>query len=153
MSPLYALKIVAAVLVLAFGILSLIMPRRLAASVGLGSAEPNGIAEIRIGWGGLYTALGLAALLLRLYPTAFIMLAFAFGGMALTRLVLGLATVRCSGIRCTALRWGLKLPARSSLFLRVISFESLFAHCHSASRARYGGYRPARRLAEIPATS
>lgn len=91
MSPLYALKIVAAVLVLAFGILSLVAPRRLAASVGLGSAEPNGIAEIRIGWGGLYTALGLAALLLRLYPTAFIMLAFAFGGMALTRLVLGLA--------------------------------------------------------------
>jgi|GEM_PF-1656776 hypothetical protein len=91
MSPLYALKLAAALLVLVFGIISLIAPKRLAASVGLGASEPNGTAEIRIGWGGLYTALGLGALLLRLYPTAFIMLAFAFGGMALTRLLLGFA--------------------------------------------------------------
>lgn len=89
MSLIFTLKLFFAAVNVLFGIVTLLQPQRAMKLIGLEATNKFVVAEVRIGWGGLYLALGLGALVLRLYPTAFLMFSFAYMGMALTRIVTG----------------------------------------------------------------
>lgn len=89
MTVLFNVKLVLAAINVVLGLLVLAQPRRLAALIGLQTSSPLVLTELRVQFGGLYIALGGAALLLRAYPTAWLMLGLAYAGMALTRIVCG----------------------------------------------------------------
>ena len=80
-----ALKLLLAVANVLFGVVSLVAPKRLAEAVGLGVDTPDGLAEIRNGWGGLYLALGLTLLVLQAVP-AYQVAGAMYAGMGVTRL-------------------------------------------------------------------
>ncbi|RMG88258.1 MAG: hypothetical protein D6712_03940 [Chloroflexi bacterium] len=82
-----SLQTIAALLLVAFGVIALIQPARLAQMAGLDASSTNGKAEIRISWGGLYIGLGLGAMLIGT-SEAFRLLGIAHIALALTRAVL-----------------------------------------------------------------
>jgi len=77
------LRMFIAITLILFGVAALMAPEALGKAVGL-SSNPKGRAEIRIGWGGLYLAMGAAALWLNATP-AYQLIGLMFGAMALTR--------------------------------------------------------------------
>ena len=77
------LRIFVAITLVMFGIAALIAPVALGKAVGL-SVNAKGRAEIRIGWGGLYLAMGAGALWLSSAPV-YQLIGLMFGAMALTR--------------------------------------------------------------------
>ncbi len=79
------LKLIFIALTVLFGIAALIAPKWLGNAVGFTLSNPRGIVELRAGWGGLYLFMGAAAWYLAV-PAAFVMLGFAYAGMAFVRL-------------------------------------------------------------------
>jgi hypothetical protein len=80
------LKIIAALGTIATGLFSLIKPLSVRAFTGLEVASSRGITEIRAVLGGFFIALGAAPLLFR-NPGMFLMLGFAYFGVAIVRMV------------------------------------------------------------------
>lgn len=81
----FGLKSVFAVINILFGVVALVAPKRLGQAVGLDTDNPTGLAELRIGWGGLYIALGVAAVYMQ-STSAFWLLGAGYAGMGATRL-------------------------------------------------------------------
>lgn len=65
MSMIELLKLVFVLITGAFGLLAILQPVRVAQAALLSADTPHAAAEIRASWGGLFTGLALAALLLR----------------------------------------------------------------------------------------
>jgi hypothetical protein len=78
------LRMFIAITLILFGAAALVAPLALGKAVGL-SANAKGQAEIRIGWGGLYLAMGAGALWLS-SPAVYQLIGLMFGAMALTRI-------------------------------------------------------------------
>jgi hypothetical protein len=79
------LKIIAAVASLLFGLVALWNPKRTAETASLKADSPQGKAEIRASWGGMFLGLGLAALFLR-SPDAYMVFGIAYAATAAVRL-------------------------------------------------------------------
>ncbi len=75
-----------AILSVALGLLGLLAPLRAARMVGLKPEGPRGMSELRATYGGLFTGLGLACLVLQA-PAAYAVAACGWLGAALARLV------------------------------------------------------------------
>lgn len=84
MSILSVLKIIAAVLTAATGLLALVKPTAVYGFTGLTAGGARGISEIRAIFGGLFIALGIAPLLLG--SPAYVMLGVGYLVIAATRL-------------------------------------------------------------------
>ena len=80
------LKTIAALGTIATGLFSLIKPLSVRTFTGLDVVGPRGITEIRTVLGGFFIALGAAPLLFR-NPGMFLMLGFAYFGVAIVRAV------------------------------------------------------------------
>ena len=83
MEFLMILKVVAAALTIATGVLALIKPSAVPGFTGMRADGPRGISEIRSIFGGLFIGLGLAPLFLG--EVAFTMLGIAYLAIALAR--------------------------------------------------------------------
>jgi hypothetical protein len=83
---LYVLQIIAAVLTILTGLVSLIWPRSVQGFTGLKAEGPRGITEIRAVLGGFFIALGVAPLILGA-PATFKMLGIAYIGVGAVRAV------------------------------------------------------------------
>jgi hypothetical protein len=88
MSLIFIAKLVLAGANVLFGVVALLRPDLIARIIGVQAEGAQGRAELRIQYGGMYVALGVGAILLQFYPTAFVMFGLAYAGMALTRLAL-----------------------------------------------------------------
>lgn len=86
MTVLGILKAIAAVVTLATGLLSLILPRSVQGFTGLDVSGPRGVTEIRAVLGGAFIALGGLPLLTRT-PEAFRMLGVVYLVIGVTRIV------------------------------------------------------------------
>jgi hypothetical protein len=86
MTVLDILKITAAIVTVATGLLSFVRPRSVQGFTGLSAPGPRGITEIRAVLGGAFIALGAAPLLLRT-PEAFRMLGIVYLVIGATRIV------------------------------------------------------------------
>ena len=86
MTVLGILKTIAAVVTLAVGLLSLILPRSVQGFTGLDVSGPRGVTEIRAVLGGAFIALGGLPLLTRT-PDAFRMLGVVYLVIGVTRIV------------------------------------------------------------------
>jgi hypothetical protein len=86
MGVLHVLKIAAAVLTVATGLLAFVRPLSVLGFTGLGAPGPRGVTEIRAVLGGAFIALGAAPLLLRT-PDTFRMLGIVYLVIGATRLV------------------------------------------------------------------
>jgi hypothetical protein len=75
-----------ALLTIALGLLGLLAPLHAARMVGLKPESHRGVSELRATYGGLFTGLGLACLVLQA-PAAYAVAACAWLGAALARLV------------------------------------------------------------------
>jgi len=84
MNFLLILKMIAAVLTIATGLLALIKPSAVPGFTGLSYKGPRGISEIRSIFGGLFIALGAAPFFLG--ETAYQMLGIAYLAIAVVRL-------------------------------------------------------------------
>ncbi|THH38682.1 DUF4345 domain-containing protein [Aliishimia ponticola] len=81
------MNIAASLLTIAFGLFGFIAPRYTAEALDLKpTASTMGLSEMRASVGGLFVAMGLAALWLG-EPLAYAMIGFAFAGAALGRVV------------------------------------------------------------------
>jgi hypothetical protein len=74
-----------ALLTVALGLLGLLAPLQAGHMVGLKPEGPRGLSELRATYGGLFTGLGLACLVLQA-PVAYAVAACAWLGAALARL-------------------------------------------------------------------
>jgi hypothetical protein len=83
MSILMILKIVAAVLTAATGLLALVKPSATYGFIGLGANGPRGVSEIRAIFGGLFLALGITPLFLG--AAAYQMLGIGYLAIAVAR--------------------------------------------------------------------
>ena len=83
------LQIVFAVLTLLFGLISIARPQSIAEFASFTLNGKNGIAEMRINWGGLFIALGVGGIVLN-NPFAWAMLGIGYAGVFTIRLLLGL---------------------------------------------------------------
>src|SRR5690606_27998195 len=79
------LKIIAAIASLLFGIVALWNPKQTAESAFLKADSPNGKAEIRASWGGMFIGLAIAVLFLRTQD-AFMVFGIAYAATAAVRL-------------------------------------------------------------------
>lgn len=86
MTLLEILKIVAAVLTIITGLVSLFIPRRLEGFTGLAAPGPRGVTEIRAVLGGTFIGLGLAPLLLGT-PESYQVVGIAYLAIMVTRLI------------------------------------------------------------------
>jgi len=86
MTVLDILKIIAAVVTVATGLLSFIRPRSVQGFTGLDVSGPRGVTEIRAVLGGAFIALGAMPLLMRT-PEAFRMLGVVYLVIGATRIV------------------------------------------------------------------
>ena len=77
------LKIIAALVTIATGLLALIKPAATYGFIGLKSEGARGVSEIRSIFGGLFIALGLAPFFLG--ATAYLVLGIAYAGIAVAR--------------------------------------------------------------------
>jgi len=84
MDLLTILKMAAALLTAATGLLALVKPSSAYGFTGLNAAGPRGVSEIRAIFGGLFISLGLVPF--SLGPTAYVMLGYAYLAIALARL-------------------------------------------------------------------
>lgn len=84
MNFLLILKMIAAILTVATGLLALLKPSAVPGFTGLKYDGPRGISEIRSIFGGLFIALGVVPFLLG--PVAYQVLGFAYLGIAVVRL-------------------------------------------------------------------
>jgi hypothetical protein len=81
------LNVLAALLTIGFGLFGFIAPRYTASVLDLEvTGSTMGLSEMRASVGGLFVALGLAAILLDA-PLAYAMIGFAFAGAALGRVL------------------------------------------------------------------
>lgn len=85
MTWLYALKIIAAIVTVATGVLSFVRPRAVQGFTGLDAPGPRGVTEIRAVLGGAFCALGAMPLLTRT-PEAFLMLGVVYLVIGATRI-------------------------------------------------------------------
>jgi hypothetical protein len=86
MTVLEILKIAAAVLTVATGLLAFVRPMSVLGFTGLGAPGPRGVTEIRAVLGGAFIGLGAAPLLLRT-PATFRMLGIVYLVIGATRIV------------------------------------------------------------------
>jgi hypothetical protein len=86
MTPLYILKIIAAIGTIGTGLVSLVWPKSVQGFTGLSIPGPRGLTEIRAVLGGFFVGLGLAPFILKT-PTAFQMLGIAYLAVAIVRAV------------------------------------------------------------------
>jgi hypothetical protein len=86
MAVLYALKIIAAIVTVATGLLSFVRPRSVQGFTGLDAPGPRGVTEIRAVLGGAFIALGAVPLFMRT-PEAFRMLGVVYLVIGATRIV------------------------------------------------------------------
>ena len=86
MTVLDILQIIAAVITVATGLLSFVLPRSVQGFTGLNVSGPRGITEIRAVLGGAFIALGAVPLLTRT-PEAFRMLGIVYLVIGATRIV------------------------------------------------------------------
>jgi hypothetical protein len=84
MDTVLILKIAAALLTAATGMLALIKPSSAYGFTGLNAEGPRGVSEIRAIFGGLFISLGLVPFFLG--PTAYVILGYAYLAIALSRL-------------------------------------------------------------------
>jgi hypothetical protein len=84
MGILLVLKMAAAVLTAATGLLALIKPSAAYGFTGLNAAGPRGVSEIRAIFGGLFISLGVVPFFLG--TSAYVMLGCAYLAIAVTRL-------------------------------------------------------------------
>lgn len=80
------LKIIAALINIAFGLYSILQAEQLASASGFRLASPRGRAELRISFGGFFLGFGLAALILN-DPAAYRLLGIGYLFAAGTRLL------------------------------------------------------------------
>ena len=85
MTFLEILKIIMAVVTIATGLISLILPRSVQGFTGLSAPGPRGITEIRAILGGGFIGLGLAPLILGA-PAAYQMLGITYLAIAVARI-------------------------------------------------------------------
>jgi hypothetical protein len=84
MDFIFVLRIAAAILTAATGLLALVKPSAAFGFTGLNVDGPRGISEIRAVFGGLFIALGVSPLLLG--NSAYVMLGYAYLAIAITRI-------------------------------------------------------------------
>lgn len=84
MDLLTILKMAAALLTAATGLLALVKPSAAYGFTGLNASGPRGVSEIRAVFGGLFISLGLVPFFLG--PTTYVMLGCAYLAIALARL-------------------------------------------------------------------
>lgn len=84
MDIIFILKVIAAMLTIATGLLALVKPSAVPGFTGLNFSGPRGISEIRSIFGGLFIALGSAPFLLG--EVAFQTLGVSYLGIAIVRL-------------------------------------------------------------------
>ncbi|PKO05041.1 MAG: hypothetical protein CVU41_14115 [Chloroflexi bacterium HGW-Chloroflexi-3] len=84
MDILFILKVIAAMLTIATGLLALIKPSAVPGFTGLSYNGPRDISEVRSIFGGLFIALGSAPFLLG--EAAFVVLGLSYLGIAVVRL-------------------------------------------------------------------
>jgi hypothetical protein len=83
----YVLTTIACLLTIAFGLFGFVAPRYTASALDLDTTQSTmGLSELRASVGGLFVIAGAAALWLN-HPMAYGMLAFAYFGAALGRVV------------------------------------------------------------------
>lgn len=104
----------AAVGTIAMGLLGLVAPRRAALLVRLRESAPEGFAEFRATYGGLFVGLGLVPLLAAA-PEAYLVAAAGWGGAALGRLI----SMRLDGAHWHHNLGGLALEASFAAALTV----------------------------------
>lgn len=95
------LQLIVAFTVVLFGLVSLFAPVQLGKAVGL-TGDDKGVAELRIGWGGLYVAMGAGALLLGT-PAVYQLVGLMFGAMGITRL----AHILLGKVKADGMYWGI----------------------------------------------
>lgn len=83
MDLLMVLKIIAALVTVATGLLALVKPGAVYGFTGLNAAGPRGVSEIRAIFGGLFIGLGLAPFFLG--ETAYVMLGIGYLAIAAAR--------------------------------------------------------------------
>ncbi len=83
MGVLSILKMIAAILTAATGLLAFVRPSAAYGFTGLNASSVRGVSEMRAVFGGLFIALGIAPLFLG--PAAYIMLGIGYLAIAVTR--------------------------------------------------------------------
>ena len=86
MEPMMILKIIACLISIAFGAISILQPDRIAQLSGFGDIGEKGRAELRIAFGGYFIGLGIAPLLLNV-PVAYQAVGIGWLGAGIVRIL------------------------------------------------------------------